>query len=356
LRLRHFHELQPICPVCRSAESEAAFPLEISHAIREKRENVIEGLLRCTNTACQYEYPIIDGIPLILPNLREYLSANAEALRTRDDLSDTLQSVFGDCCGPGTTIETARQQVASYAWGHYGDLDPQNNEPDAGSTVDVFQSFTADVSSLPDGPVLDIGCAVGRIAFELAEQTGRLTLGIDVNASMLRVAAHALHQSEARYPHRHTGVVYEERKFPLEFTQAGQVDFWGCDALALPFNPQSFAHVSCLNTLDSVHSPLGLLQSISRAAKPSATVHLGCPYDWSSAVTPIEGWIGGHSQRAPHGGRPEVLLNAILQDGVDGVSGQFDTEQECNDVPWIVRLHDRSRMHYSLHALGLRRR
>ena len=139
MRLKHFHELKPVCLVCRGADGTATAPLTISHSLREEDDVVIEGLLRCSNEACQYEYPIIDGIPFILPNLRDYLSANAVFLQARTDLSDILQSVLGDCCGPGSSYEIARQQIASYSWGHYGDLDPENEEADAGSTVNVFR-------------------------------------------------------------------------------------------------------------------------------------------------------------------------------------------------------------------------
>jgi SAM-dependent methyltransferase/uncharacterized protein YbaR (Trm112 family) len=355
VRLRHFNELRPVCAVCRSRSTTGAAPLTISHSIVQYDEDIIEGLLRCSNAACQFEYPIIDGIPFLIPNLRDFLSSNINEIRARTDLDNMTMSVLGDCCGGDSQFAVTRQQLASYAWGHYGDLDPESVDSNAGSTATVLKSFGDLRQGLPGGPLADIGCSVGRATFELAARTERLTVGIDVNVGMLRLASSILRTGQVSYPRRHVGIVYGQRQFPSPFSRPDLVDFWACDAMSLPFVDGLFAGSVCLNTLDSVPSPVALLQSLARVSQPGSLVRMACPYDWSAAVTPIEGWIGGHSQRADHGGLSETILHGLLQEGTEGVSGRFAVEDEQRDVPWVVRLHDRSQMHYSVHAMTLRR-
>jgi hypothetical protein len=74
---------------------------------------------------------------------------------------------------------------------------------------------------------------------------------------------------------------------------------------------------------------------------------VGCPHDWTAHV-PVEGWIGGHSQRTSDGGRPEPRLRALV-----GQVGLAQTGEV--DVPWTLRLHDRAVMEYQVQLLGMRK-
>ena len=355
MRLRHFHELRPICLVCRSRDPDVSSALTISHSIRESGEDILEGLLRCSNPQCQYEFPIIDGIPFLVPNLRQYLAANIEFLQARTDLSATTQSVLGDCCGPAAQFEVTRQQLSSYSWCHYGDLDPENSDTDAGSTASLLSTFATKDLGIAEGITLDLGCSVGRTTLELAQQTRGLALGVDVNISMLRLASAILRTGQVRFPRKRVGLVYDDRSFPVSFSESSNADFWACDAANLPFAGPLFSRCVCLNTLDSVPSPIALLHSIAQNTVADGMINLACPYDWSAAVTPVEAWIGGHSQRGEHGGLSDLILESVLSDDRNGLNGLFRVVHQQNDVPWIVRLHDRSRMTYSVHAISLRR-
>jgi SAM-dependent methyltransferase/uncharacterized protein YbaR (Trm112 family) len=351
LRLGHFDQLQPYCLACKTDDFHS--PLMVSHVVRKVRDDILEGLLRCSNSACQYEYPVIDGIPFLLSNLPEFLAANAEVIRSRTDLSALTNSVLGDCCGPDSAFNITRQHLSSYGWCHYGDLDPQNSDADAGSTVGALRLMGAGTAPI-EGPTIDLGCSVGRASFELAETSGQLTLGVDLNVAMLRMASDVLRHGRVCYPLRRVGVVYDERDFETSFEHPDKVDFWACDATMLPFADGTFSRCVSLNSLDSVPSPVGLLQSMGRITATGGTAQVACPYDWSSSVTAIQGWIGGHSQRAEHLGRSEQVLRQLLNEPSE-LSRQWQIISEQDDLPWIVRLHDRSKMSYRLHAVTLQR-
>lgn len=355
MRLKHFYELKPCCLICRDSTGPTS-PLAITQAIREAKDDILEGILGCSNPECQFEYPIIDGIPYLLSNLRGFIAANLNALQCRSDLSAALKSVLGDCCGPASELETQRQQMSSYGWCHYGDLDDQKSDPDAGSTAQLLKSMLKMAGSHPSEKhraVLDVGCSVGRTTYELAQHHECLALGVDVNPGMLRTASRGLRDGVVNFPLKRVGLVYDECRIPIPFEDRENVDFWACDALDLPFPAGTFTGGTCLNTLDSVPSPAGLLQSLGRVFADEAILHFACPYDWSSAVTPVESWIGGHSQRAPHGGFSDRLLREWLKQDQIGPSGSFRVGAEDDRRPWVVRLHDRSRMTYDVDTMVL---
>src|SRR5688500_1978150 len=101
MRRGHFEALEPVCPVCRR-DRRVESPLEIAPALREEGDSIVEGLLRCPATECLREYPIVDGVPLLIPGIRAYVSEQIMALASREDLSPEMESILGDCCGPGS--------------------------------------------------------------------------------------------------------------------------------------------------------------------------------------------------------------------------------------------------------------
>jgi SAM-dependent methyltransferase/uncharacterized protein YbaR (Trm112 family) len=346
MRRRHLEALRPLCPVCRAAGGENV--LTLAAVLRDEDGFVVEGMLRCPNSSCQREYPILDGIPLLIANLRGYVAGAIDQLNARWDLDPVTESVLGDCCGPGSSYDVTRQHLSTYAWDHYGDLDPEEaGEPRPGSVLRVLERGLELAADLPEGPILDLGCAVGRSTFALAGGGDCMVLGVDLSFPMLRVASEALRRGRVRYPRRRVGIVYDRREFPVSFQGSEEVDVWACDAADLPFPAGTFAAVVGLNVLDCVGSPNGLLASLPRLLKPGGKAILSTPYDWSAAATPLEAWLGGHSQRGEAAGAGEPVLRALLTPGAHPASiEELRIVAEDRDLPWRVRLHERSSVEY----------
>ena len=332
-------------------------PLGLSRVAAEGDGHVIEGLLQCPSRECLREYPIIDGVPLVIADIRAYVTANIGAINARDDLGELAESVLGDCCGPGSDVVT-REHLSNYGYDHYGDLDPAGGDADAppGAVRTLLARALADARPFAPGAVLEAGCGVGRGCFDLAAAHDALVLGVDMHFAMLRLAARVLREGRVRLALRRVGLVFERREFEVAFEHAERVDFWACDATALPFPAARFGGAFALNLLDCVHSPQALLESLAGVLSPGAPLALSTPYDWSPAATPLEHWLGGHSQRAPGGGASEPVLRALLTPGAhpQSVAG-LALEHESEALPWHVRTHDRACMHYRTHLLVARR-
>ena len=328
--------------------------MRIAQVTREEGGHVIEGVLHCQNANCLREFPIIDGIPIIVANIRQYIADNLLSIYGRRDLGEVIESILGDCSGPGSVFDYARHLLSSYAWDHYAEFDPQEpvSEPRPGSMLRTMNIGLEMAEPVPAGPIIDVGCAVGRATFALAEREAELVLGVDLNFPMLRMASEILRHGTARYPRRRVGLVYDRREFPVGFAHQENVDFWACDVTALPFPAGTFSMALSMNVLDSVSSPHEMLLSIARILKPAGKLILSCPYDWSSGATPLEAWVGGHSQRSPAAGSSQALLRNLLTPGAHGSSiNDLILTAEKDQIPWHVRLHERSAMTYASHLL-----
>ncbi len=326
----------------------------------ERDGDVLAGILHCPNPACRHEYPIIDGIPIIVPALRPLLAERGIELLMRDDLDPALESLVGDALGPGSWLDAMRQTVSTYAWDGWADLDPAEAPPGDGPQPGAGRRCLARLLELA-GPVtvgraLDIGCGAGRTAFDLAARhPDALVLGIDINLALLRLARRAA-TGILSYSRRRIGLVYDRRCFAVSLAGADRVDFWACDALALPFAPDIADIGVALNLLDCVAEPPRLLAGLAGAVRPDGRVLLATPYDWSARATPVETWIGGHSQRADHAGAAEPFLRRLLAQGEhpQSVPGLMLLAEDLA-WPWQTRLHDRAAVQYRSHLLALAR-
>lgn len=339
MRAEHLERLRPVCPACRDPDADPpAWPLALTHSAREQDGDVREGVLGCTNPVCLREHPILDGIPIVVADLAGWASHQLDAALRRDDLTGFIEGLLGDAAGPGSSLERERSNVSGYAHAHWG----------TGDHAELAAAGFALAAPAGGEVWADLGCATGRATLELARRTGALAVGVDLSFAMVRLAERALRTGRAVYGLRRIGVVYDRVEVEVDRTGVDPtgIAFWCADVAALPFADAVFDGALSLNVLDCVHDPYGHLAEIGRT---SARALLSTPYDWSPAAVPLHGWIGGHSQRAPHAGDGPAALHMLLP------HAHLRVVAERDRVPWTVRGHDRSATHYELHMLALER-
>lgn len=340
--------LAPVCPRCLGAGGTPR-PL-VPGSIEDERDgDILTGVLTCPADGCRQEYPIIDGIPVLVPDVRGWVQTHHADLLARRDLDATTESLLGDCLDPAGGFNQSRHHRSIYAADHYG-LDGATGA----SVHDLLAAGMADLGALPDGPVLDLGCSVGGTTLRLsAQMPERPVIGMDLSWGMLRLGREALTDGQITVSLKEVGLVYRRVRHRLADRPGPLADFWIGDALWPPFAPGCFGTVIALNLLDCVQAPVQALAAIDRLLVPGGRCLLATPYDWTPAATPVEGWIGGHSQRAPDGGSPERRLAAILKGGAHALDGLRLRQDGCRTRPWRVRLSARAALVYDTDLMTL---
>ncbi len=360
MRIIHFESLKPVCPHCKITHFDM-LPLRIANVIHQTKDCIMEGNLICSNKHCQLEFPIIDGIPIIVSHIKQYLNDNLLQITARNDFSLVIESMLGDALGPEAAFNNIRHFASSFSWDHYADKAPNGEfginqpKPTHSGAVDCLNTGLALFKEKPRPPFIDMGCAVGRTTFEIAEQYAGLTLGIDINFWMLRMAQRVLRENTISFPLKQLGITYERHQYQVNFKHQEQVDFWACDALALPFEDETFHFASALNVLDIISSPQELLLSIRNILHNGGSAVLATPYDWLPRV-PVNNWIGGHSQRAADQGASDQILKKMLSDfhhpqAIEHLTLVGDIENH----PWNFREHSRRTTCYHNHILACKK-
>lgn len=360
MKLAHFERLAPICPVCRAAGLESR--LQLGRIEKGTATEIEEGALLCSFAGCQREYPILLGIPILLSAIRAFIESSLLPILARNDFAPSTLSMLGDCSQPGSVFDTIRSHQSSYGYNHFQEfitassrIPAESLNDTAGSLASLVRSAMSLAGAVPTGPQIDLGCGPGRATWEMARQLDEagsddLVLGIDMSVPLLQLARAAMSQQRVTFPLRRVGIVYDYVHAIVPKEHYERVDFWCCDATDLPFRDQQFARLAAMNVIDSLGSPLALLQSMSRTMMPGGCAMIASPYDWSSAVTPMEQWIGGHSQRSRNEGQSDAMLRELLTPGMhpQSIAG-LSIAAEQDRIPWKLRLHDRSSVHYDVH-------
>ncbi len=286
-----------LCPEC--IPEEISLDLDIHE---EEDEDVIEGRLVCSD--CGRTYPIQKGIAFILPEKSQSVLSNGTGYNSRGMLS-------------------------AYLWSHFCDF---FNDPDA---TDAYKIWSAYFKG-SNGYALDIGCAVGRLSFEMSK-TYSYVIGIDTSKAFIGKARELMVKRRLDFDLIIEGHITERRSCDLEDQwNYDNMEFIVADALALPFPKSLFSAVSSVNILEKVPDPLLHLAEADRVLRKKDSMFLfSDPFSWDESFMDSELWLGGKPD-GQYGGRGMGNIQRILSDG-DGV---FDPPLEIiekKDIAWKIR-------------------
>lgn len=330
----------PLCPKCRSRGAVA--PLWV--ATWDDADHG-QGVLECPAKDCDGQFPVIDGLPILTPDLPRYLAEVGVYLLARDDLSAPVADLLGTLTPPGAWFDASRQHLSGYVRDHWGAFDPTDTEdPPPGQAWSLAEAGLALIGDV-SGPVVELGAAAGGVTRALAERFGTSVLGLDLSAPMMRFAARALRGGTLRYPLRLSGTAYLERRVSIPAPVRGKAEVWLADALVPPVAEGCAGLVVALNLLDCVADPAALMRAAAGLLRPGGHLLLCTPRDWNTSATPAEAWVAA---RAPD------LAMADLTAWAERVS-ELRVVGHSEDRGWQVRVHARATMHYRSDLLVLRR-
>lgn len=304
--------------------------------------------LACAN--CRAEFPVIDGLPFLVPDLQQLMSDQGWAVWARRDLPLATQQMLSSRDGAGSAADSMRQQLSCYAWDHYGDGTDSGDREDArpGGIVSLLERTLSRCTEPLAGPILDVGCSVGRSSFELARRCETSVVGLDLNVGMLRLAREVAETGRVRYLCRRSGHTYAACDFAAPDVEGLDVSFVLADALAIPFADATFRSVVALNVLDCVRSAGVLLENLSRVLTPGGTLVITTPFDWQPGSTPESEWLGSRDGEND----PAQAFRGLVEHVTEA---RLAIMAEEPAIPWRVRLHDRSVMEYQTHLFLIRK-
>ena len=301
--------MQLICPACRKVSERGL----LLHTVDPAGPD----LLRCRG--CAREYPVVDGIPVLLRDL-----SRADHFGLLAALGPPQALAALGSAGPDETpLPHMLDQLSTY--------------------LETWRTgFDALAEKLRGRPrvalSLEMGCGVGRALFEMSRSAER-AVGLDHSGSLLRAARVLLRGEELPYARRMAGRNYVAASVRAP-AAAANVELVCADALDPPFAPGSFDRVAALNLLDNVASPRALLHHLHQLAAPGGEILLSSPFSWRDGIVEGPERLGGADPAA-----------ALRQ---EAAALGCSIEEEA-DLPWTLRRDARSATVYNVYFMRARR-
>ena len=236
--------------------------------------------------------------------------------------------------------------IAEYLHFHYGTPDEVLPWADfAAPALSYAERVVADrFPAQPAGRGLDVGCAVGRSAFEMARWCGEV-VGVDYSSKFIEAAETLRSGGEIRYRmslQGDRGSTFSAR-IP-DGVDPDRIRFAVGDAHDLPEDLGSFDWVLGANLLCRLHHPRRFLDALPRLVRPGGILVLNSPFTWMREHTSPEEWIGA---REDHGDSASELARLLEKD--------FELMDEC-DMPFLIRETERKYQLTFAHSARWRRR
>eukprot|EP00056_Hartaetosiga_gracilis_P007117 m.104380 g.104380 ORF g.104380 m.104380 type:complete len:862 (-) comp12636_c0_seq2:99-2684(-) len=279
------------------------------------------------------------GLRLVLPN-EEDPSLQTSCMDNQGPYvgENPFRSYLGD---ESTKRYEAEVTLSQYIHLHYGtdDNTPAEAQNYSKNVVDLLSNT---MSKDPNGSknmdrVLDVGCAVGGVSFQLAKHF-RDVMGIDISGSFIEIANELKASSVLPYELKDEGEIKSQFMASLpQDTNVDNVTFKHMDAMCIPGDIGSFDAVVAANVLDRISSPNTLLARLGGPhgiVRPGGYVLISSPYTWSERFTPRDLWVGGKM----------VAENGEPYRSIDGLHNALDNDFDListTDLPFTLREHSR---------------
>jgi len=257
---------------------------------------------------------------------------------------------------PGSKLYETDALVSQYLEFHYGDV--ASGGEASGQAAFGVPNFPAAcvAATLPllpadrRGRCLDLGCSVGRSAFEFARHFAHVD-AIDFSARFIQSGVRLQEGREVLYEIPTEGDLVIGRTVSLDRLAIGEaarrVLFTQGDACNLKPLHAGYDLVFAGNLIDRLYDPSLFVDAIGDRILPGGLLVITSPYTWLEEYTPREKWLGG---RREHG---EPLTT------FDGLRRRLEPAFELVDrrnVPFVIRETARKHQHTVAEMTAWRRR
>jgi len=286
--LETLERVRPVCPACRgtgAAGPERAAALRRDDTVAVEAGEVLQGTLRCTSSSCGERFPIIDGVPILVPEPVRYLEAYRHEVIERRDLLPQVQDFVDRSYNFADNTLAGKRYLSQYAAAHYA-MDGGGNGAAPEAQPAAMDELVRGAAG-GGGLVVDLGCATGRWTLVAAEGAD-FALGMDLDFAMVRAAREMRAAGVFRYARWEGGRRFGHGEIARAELRGRRADFFVADALHPPIAPGSADVLLVLNLTDNVPAPDVLLAEMGALLAPGGRFLHSTPYRWSSVVTPPE--------------------------------------------------------------------
>ncbi len=188
------------------------------------------------------------------------------------------------------------------------------------------------ISKKGRGRALDLGCGVGRAAFELSQHFQEV-VAIDYSHAFIQAADQLKKNGRVRFPMVEQGEITKEIAVrPPEKSHRERIIFRQGDASRLPKSLGAFDVVVLMNLIDRLKYPRRCLNDLPRLVKGGGYVLMTSPYSWQTEFTSREKWLGGFRKKGK-AIRPLAVIKDLL--------GEHFELLKLTDIPFVIREHER---------------
>lgn len=171
---------------------------------------------------------------------------------------------------------------------------------------DVLLTTTEEYGvNVENAHVLEVGCGVGGLSFELARSFGGKFVGIDHNMEQVEIARNLFSGKTINMDIKGEGelqqsfeVLLPEKTGFFDISDPSRVDFRAADPTCLPAELKGFDLVVLNDVVDKISSPnalLGRLGGVRGLVHPGKGVLMVISsFQWDESTTPKSLWLGGY--------------------------------------------------------------
>jgi putative 4-mercaptohistidine N1-methyltranferase len=216
---------------------------------------------------------------------------------------------------------------------HFGACSHQQNH-DLQQVLKAAQPYVT-----PSSKILDLGCGVGRLSFELSKIASHVD-GIDFTARHIQHCLDLKEQGQLRYAMPTQGEIFDFHEVTLEslgFKQSPEnLHFAQGDGLNLKPQFGDYDLAICHRVIEYSYQPQELLQQLSQRIKAGGVVVLGSSYAWDVSITDLQYWIGGFKRNGENLSSEAHLFEVLSVDfdllQETQVTSQFELDQRTSQT------------------------
>ncbi|VGO16068.1 Hercynine oxygenase [Pontiella desulfatans] len=218
--------------------------------------------------------------------------------------------------------------ISQYCEFHYGE--PCFGVPNFPQTMALLALDAMD--GRKKGRALDIGCSVGRCAFELADAFDAVD-ALDFSARFVQVGARLQRSGRIRYERIEEGDLVSLHEHSLKelglHGEYSNINFMQQDATNMKSEFSGYDLVVAANLIDRLNDPARFLRDIRTRMNPGGVLLIASPYTWLEEFTKKEKWLGGFKRD----GEPVTTLDGLHAE----LDAGFALQGSPLRVPFVIR-------------------